>query len=223
MSTGKTAGPFGPDDSFARNLAAARAGSSDALGHLIGPMRPNLKQDAAQGMSPTLLRREDASDIVNTTYLKVVRDFHSFSGDQRWQFRAWVRAILSNTLLHLGRHYGSQKRNPRLEEPIGSEIENLERADRQPSPSSLLGRKEWKAEVRLAILRLSENHQRVLRLRYESQLEFGEVADRLGISVDATKQLWARAIKALATELRKVPMRRDSSVPRPLPPASAGP
>ncbi len=220
MPFGEARHTDGSESSFHQWLAAARAGSSDALGKLLGPMRPGLKHDASQKMSPILQRREDASDVVNTTCYKAVRDFDDFSGDQPAQFRAWVRTILNNTLAQLGRHYSTEKRNAKIEEPMGSAIEELDRSDRQPSPSSLLSRKEWKAEVRRAILRLSENHQRVLRLRYELQLDFDDVAGQLGISVDAAKHLWGRAVKELAGELRR--FRPSLDVGKPPPQRSAG-
>jgi RNA polymerase sigma-70 factor (ECF subfamily) len=55
--------------------------------------------------------------------------------------------------------------------------------------------------VRSAIARLPDDYQTVLRLRYDEDLPFDEVARQMGRTPNAVRKLWSRAVERLQQEL----------------------
>jgi RNA polymerase sigma-70 factor, ECF subfamily len=191
------------DDSFRRKLREARGGSRTAIGEILWGIRPDLKIEAINQMGPRLAFKEDASDVVNGAYCDAIHDFDQFKGESHRQFFAWLREILRNNVMNQGRYWGQKIRDIRREVHPGSSMDRLDVADHSPTPSSVLAKTERYEQLWQAIERLREDHRTVIRLRYKEGLELREVAQRMQRSVDATKQLWARAVKSLAREIRK--------------------
>src|SRR5437588_10211778 len=61
-------------------LPLARAGSTDALGRLLGAYRNYLLRIARQEIAPALQAKESPSDVVQETFLDAQRDFARFHG-----------------------------------------------------------------------------------------------------------------------------------------------
>ena len=64
------------------SLAAARAGSAEALGRLFQQFRPYLLAIAAAELDADLTAKVAPSDLVQETFLEGQRDFAAFRGDQ---------------------------------------------------------------------------------------------------------------------------------------------
>lgn len=77
---------------LASRLAAARAGSSEALGQSLEPFREYLLEVARQAVAPALKPKGGASDLVQETFLEAQRLFPRFDGGSSAQLRAWLRA-----------------------------------------------------------------------------------------------------------------------------------
>ncbi len=68
-------------------------------------------------------------------------------------------------------------------------------ASRQPSPSVLAERAETRGAIQAALDKLDPNDRQVLALRALEQLTNAEAADVLGISEEAVKKRYLRALK----------------------------
>ena len=79
-------------------LAAARAGSSEALGELLEAFRGYLLVIARAELAPDLQAKRGASDLVQDTFADAKRDFSQFVGNSEAELRAWLRRILLNRL-----------------------------------------------------------------------------------------------------------------------------
>src|SRR5438477_13045054 len=88
-------------------LAAARAGSSEALGQSLEPFRRYLLTVARQAIGPALKAKGGASDLVQETFLEAQRLFGRFDGASEAQLRAWLRCLLLNKAAKLGRRYST--------------------------------------------------------------------------------------------------------------------
>src|SRR5579871_1471767 len=88
-----------------RWLAAARAGSNDALGQALEACRDYLLLIAQQEMDLQLRAKGGASDIVQETFLEAQRAFENFQGTSEEELRAWLRRILLNNLGDFTRRY----------------------------------------------------------------------------------------------------------------------
>jgi RNA polymerase sigma-70 factor (ECF subfamily) len=63
-----------------------------------------------------------------------------------------------------------------------------------------------RAKRRAAMERLPEDYRQVLMMRYQDQLPFEEIAQKLGRTANAVRKLWARAVERLEVELEREDM-----------------
>jgi RNA polymerase sigma-70 factor (ECF subfamily) len=137
----------------------------------------------------------DAEDLTQTVFLKVMRGAAGFV--PRARFTTWLYRVTANECLS---HIRRGRRN--LELAVGEDAP--EPADpRQADPAEGLLQEERAAEVRQAVLSLPERQRLAVVLsRYEGQ-SYAEIAEVLGVSVQAVKSLLNRAHTALREKLQK--------------------
>jgi RNA polymerase sigma-70 factor (ECF subfamily) len=193
-----------------RYLAAARAGEGDALGQALEACRNYLLLVAEREMDPRLKAKGGASDVVQQTFLEAQRDFGRFDGTTESELLAWLRRMLLNNVANFRRHWaGTEKRRADREQPLAppdaSRLGGSWIADGGPTPSRELMADERDAAVRAAVERLPEDYRQVLRLRYEEDRPFEEIAAIMSRSANAVRKLWARAVERLEEELESPP------------------
>jgi len=190
----------------ARCLAAARAGSKEALGEALEACRGYLLLVADQELDPDLRAKGSASDLVQETFLEAHRRFGQFDGDSTHELRAWLRSLLLHKAAKLGRRYHcTQKRRLSRERPLGEYQPTAVRpshvADLGPTPSVQAMFDEQQRRLLEAIDRLPDDYRRVMAMRYNEALAFDEIGRQLERSADAARMLWARAVDRLKREM----------------------
>lgn len=107
----------------ASELEAARAGNSDALGHLLEGFRNYLTLLARVQIGRRLQGKVDAADLVQEAFLDAHRQFSQFRGETLDSVAAWLRRILAGQLAHLIRRYCvAEARDVRLEQSLEQEL-----------------------------------------------------------------------------------------------------
>src|SRR5215469_16366338 len=99
-----------PATDIATWLPAARAGSREALGHVLEACRGYLLLIARQELEPALQAKGGASDLVQQTFLEAQRDFAGFHGTTHEALLAWMRRLLLNNLANFRRDHRRKKR-----------------------------------------------------------------------------------------------------------------
>jgi RNA polymerase sigma-70 factor (ECF subfamily) len=193
-------------------LPQARAGDGLALGRLLELYRNYLTLLARYQIGRRLQGKVDPSDLIQETFLEAYRDFGRFRGTTEPELVSWLRRILATNLANLvGRYFGTQRRDVRLEQELADALDQSARAldwglvARQSSPSQQAARRDQAVLLADALERLPEDYRQVLVLRHLEELSFPEVADRMGRSVHSVKNLWARALARLRHNLREFP------------------
>lgn len=199
-----------PTESAAQWLPAARAGSREALGKLLEATKQYLHTIAQQELDPDLRAKNSPSDVVQETFVEVVRAFGHFQGDTEAELLAWLRQLLLHRVGKLRRRYrDTQKRRLALEVALGgdgsSDGPGGGVAANTLSPSGQAMEHEQDRALQEALGRLPEDYRRVITLRYEEQLPFEEIGRLLQRSPDAARKLWARAVERLHEELDPPP------------------
>jgi RNA polymerase sigma-70 factor (ECF subfamily) len=189
-------------------LAAARAGSREALGQALEAFRGYLLLLAQEDLHPALRAKGGASDVVQETFLEAQRDFQQFRGDSEEELRAWLRQLLHHNLANFTRRYcGTGKRavgRERALQPGGSSDELGGQLPGPPAePSRLAVAKEQAQALWRGVDRLPDDYRQVLLLRYQDRLSFEEIAERMGRSAAAVRQLWARAVRRIRLEMEQ--------------------
>jgi RNA polymerase sigma-70 factor (ECF subfamily) len=198
-------------DQVALWLREAHAGSRQALGQLFDVCLGYLLLVARNEFDPKLQAKGAPSDLIQETYLEAQRDFAQFQGTSQEELQAWLRRLLLNNLSNFNRNFReAAKRTVNREVSFdfrGSGGQNLGQAlsADTPSPSGHALANEERDALERALQRLPADYQRVIRLRYEEEKPFAEIADIMQRSPNAVRKLWARAIELLQKEMEPSP------------------
>ena len=137
----------------------------------------------------------DAEDLAQRVFLKVMQAASTF--EPRARFTTWLFRVTANECLSYIR---SRQRSLELTGVEGAaELQSSQTVD----PAEEVLRDELAREVRAAVLTLPERQRLAVVLsRYEG-LSYAQIADALGVSVQAVKSLVNRAHTALREKLRR--------------------
>ncbi len=194
-----------PADDVARRLAAARAGSREALGEALDACRAYLLLIARQSLGADVQAKGGASDLVQETFLEAQRDFDRFQGTTAEELLAWLRRLLLNNVADFTRRYrDTAKRGAAREVSLGADPSGALHAGLAtagPSPSDQAVANEQAERFRRVLGGLPEDYRRVILLRYEGGHTFEEIGRELNRTPNAARMLWLRAIDRLKHEL----------------------
>jgi RNA polymerase sigma-70 factor (ECF subfamily) len=189
-----------------RLLAAARAGSREALGRALETCRRYLLGVAEGELGQDLRSKGGASDLVQETFLEAQRDFGAFQGSSAEELRAWLRQVLLHNVGAFTRRYRvARMRDVAREVRLGDDgsamgIDDLGPAGATISPSAAAIERERALALRRALERLPEEYRRVVFLRFEEARSFDEIGRLTDRSPDAARKLWSRAMERLRQE-----------------------
>jgi RNA polymerase sigma-70 factor (ECF subfamily) len=190
----------------ADGLAAARAGSQEALGEALEACRHYLLLIADRELDPELRAKGGASDLVQQTFLEAHRDFAAFQGKTEAELLAWLRQLLLHNLGHFTRRYrATAKREVTREVPLGGGSSSTPPGEElvadTSSPSGRLIEQEKAQALAQALARLPDDYRLVITLHHQEQRSFEEIAEQMQRSLPAVRKLWQRALERLQNEL----------------------
>ncbi len=192
-----------------RLIDQARHGAADGLGQLLDSYRNYLRLLATTQIDSKLQAKFSASDLVQETMAGAYRDFAQFRGHNERQLLAWLRQILINRLhVFVQQYVLAEKRDVRREislERVGAALSRstaclnagLFLADRAPSPSAHVIRRENSVLLANHLAEMPAGHREVILLRNLRGLSFEEVAQRTGRTAGAARMQWLRAVREL--------------------------
>lgn len=195
-----------PKSEFRRLIAAARAGSPDAVVDLLERFRPYLTRVAKTRFDGKLKPKAGPSDVVQETILRAHQGLGSFRGDSEREAVAWLRRLLFNVLADMRRAYHvTTKRRLNLERRLNSGSRVLAARLRHdgPTPPDELIAREDALRVERGMSRLADEHRHIILLRCHEKLAFGEIGQRIGKSEDAARMAFHRAIGMLKAEVER--------------------
>ena len=146
-------------------------------------------------------RAEDAEDATQDTFIQVYRALPTARLDV--PLRPWIYRIARNRCLDL-----LKRRQPvpfaELAPTDGDDGTGPDVTDTSPLPEELAERADLQRLLEAAIAALAPPYREVVALRYTSDLQFGEIADVLGLPENTVKTRFQRAKAALRIALRDV-------------------
>ena len=195
-----------PDGDLVQLLAAARAGSPEALGQVLESFRAYLLLVADRELDPEVRAKGGASDLVQDTFLEAQRDFEGFQGTSAEELRAWLRRVLLNNVANFTRQFRQRaKRDVGREVSLEAGGSSHERgaglAADTVSPSDAALAQEQAQALARAMERLPEDYRQVLALRHEEQLTFEQIGQKMERTANAARMLWLRAVERLQKEM----------------------
>lgn len=171
-------------------IERARAGDEAALNQLVEAYAPRILRFGQKLCGPGA----DAEDVMQQTLLTVMSRVGEFRGDSH--FSTWLFSIARNHCLKLHTRGDAA----RAREPIET-AEDRVPAPLGQAPDEAVASEQLEQALDVAIERLDPAQREVLVLRDIEGLSAPDVAEALGLSVDAVKSRLHRARKALRDEL----------------------
>jgi RNA polymerase sigma-70 factor, ECF subfamily len=187
-------------------LAAARAGSVEAMGQSLESCRRYLLSVADDRLDADLMSKGGASDMVQETFLDAQRDFARFQGSSLEELRAWLRQILLYNVGAFTRRYRAAEmrtvtREVSLQADGATSRQDDGPAESALSPSAVAVEQEETLALHRAVERLPDEDRRVVLLRLEGEQTFEEIGRLTGRSPDAARHVWARAMVRLRRDM----------------------
>jgi RNA polymerase sigma-70 factor, ECF subfamily len=141
--------------------------------------------NAAYNLARWLTRNDhDAEDVVQDAYLRALRFFGGFRGDDG---RAWLLAIVRNTCYDFLRSHRPQELTEAFDEEVHTTVDDSQ------SPETALIRRTDQAMVRRALEALPLPLREVIILRELEGLSYKEIADAAGLKIGTVMSRLARA------------------------------
>jgi RNA polymerase sigma-70 factor (ECF subfamily) len=194
-----------PQADLARLLAAARAGSREAMGDALELCRQYLLAVANRQLNPALRAKGGASDLVQQTFLEAQRDFSGFHGTDLDELQAWLKRLLLHNAADFARGFleTDKRRADREVRLPGADtsdgVGDLASDTPTPSAHAMVGEQEEK--LRRALDTLPPDYRLVIVARYQEELSFAEIAQRMDRTENAVRKLWFRAVEKLEEAL----------------------
>jgi RNA polymerase sigma factor (sigma-70 family) len=161
--------------------------------------------DSAYNLARWLTRDDhDAQDVVQEAYLRALRSFGGFRGDNA---RPWLLAIVRNTCYTwLSRHRRAEVEVVYDDDIHGGDdrAEDSGSAAHGANPETILARQDDVRLVDLALSQLPVGYREVVVLRDIEDLSYKEIAAVAGLPIGTVMSRLARGRKLLVTQLTQL-------------------
>ena len=173
-----------------------------AIADLLRAHLPRLKRFVRLRLGALLRRREDTLDIVQSTMREVLEEEPRFEWRGEVEFRAWLFQVALNKIRQKGRFHGADRRAVEREDAGGSSATRFgDAVGDLATPSRVAMAKEEVQRLETALAQLTEPQREVLTLARIAGLPHAVIAQRIGKSEVAVRQLLVRAMAALGAAL----------------------
>ena len=180
-----------------RLVSLAQQGDNAAFTELVQRHTPT-----CQRLAVSILRnQEDAEDEVQNAVWKAYQHLAGFNHDAK--FSTWLsRIVVNQCLMRLRKE--KRARFVHLEAGVpGEEIQTMELPDLTESPEEQLGGRQVESILMQEVNRIPHILREVVMMRDVQELPTQEVAEKLGISIAATKSRLLRARLELRNRMEK--------------------
>jgi RNA polymerase sigma-70 factor, ECF subfamily len=139
-----------------------------------------------------------AEELAQDTFVKAFRALHTYDTERR--FAPWLLTIAHHVAIDDVRK--GTLETVSLDELADDDSPAVQVPDsKSPTPAAMTERAELADVLRTAISRLRPEYRELVSLKYEQDLEYGEIAEVTGLPVGTVKSSLHRARKELAEQL----------------------
>lgn len=183
-------------------------GDQDALAELVAQEAPWIERQVRSKLGDHLRRRADTQDILQETLLTILRTGPRFVCSDRAHLRGLLARMLLNTIHAEANHQTAKKRDVRREvAPVhpgssGSVLILDQQAASLTGPDCAAAEAETRDWLRLALELLDPDDRNTILWREYEDLSFADVASRLGVTEDAARMRFQRALPKLAKKMK---------------------
>ena len=189
-----------PPDRTQELLALWHQGDEAALAELVRTHIDWLKQLVDRRLGAFLRQRGDASDYMQDAIVDFLRYGPRFQVRDADHFRGLLARIVENTLRDRNDWFRAKRRRLGTNQGLPTESvlaldPNLQRSTTPSRDASRLEMREW---VRLALELLDAEERRIILAREYEDRSFVQIGEELGMTANAVRMRWVRAVARLA-------------------------
>lgn len=200
-----------PDAESLRLIQRAQGGDRGAYEQLFERYYPRVQRLVRRQLGSRMRADLDSGDVVNEAMVQAIRAFEGLEAPSRPALVSWFAAIVRNRIRDLHKRRTAVKRDhaqdaivDHISAAVSAGRLRFEAVDEAPLPEDRIALEEDLGRLRGAVAGLSDLEQDLISLRSDQQLEWREIASRLGLgSPDAARMAFSRAKVALARALRE--------------------
>jgi RNA polymerase sigma-70 factor (ECF subfamily) len=143
-----------------------------------------------------------AEDVVQEAFMRLHMQFTEVRQPQPWLYRT-VHNLVVNHQRETNRvgTFGDEAKD---RENTTAAATGDETADSQPIPDEQIARWEGIGLVRLVLETLDDRSKEIVRMRFDDDLSYLEIGERMGLKVGHVGYLLHHALRAMAVELTKM-------------------
>lgn len=195
-------------------LERLHRGDESALAALLELHLPWLRSHVERRLGDFLRRHADAEDYLQDAVADFLRDAPHFQVRDGAQFRALLARVTENTLRDRNDWYRAKRRDLARNAALPSEsVLALDPAlQGGTTPSRAADRSEMREWVRLALELMSAEDRKIILAREYDDRSFVEIGTELGMTANAVRMRWVRAIARLAEVMKDL---RAGRIPEP--------
>lgn len=194
------------------------AGDAAAVSALIESQLPWLKDHVERRLGAFLRGRAEATDYLHDALLDFLCYGPRFQVRDEAQLRALLARVIENTLRDKNDWFRAKRRNlaQLVQVPADSVLDLQSGVAVSSTPSRQVGREEGRAWVRLALELLDPEDRKIILGRDYEGRSFVEIGAELGLTADAVRMRWTRAVGRLAQTMVQLRAgQTDGGVPGP--------
>lgn len=181
-------------------------GDERALGELVDTHLGWLRAHVEKRLGAFLRARGDAEDYLQDAVLDFLRDGPRFQVRDGVQFRALLARIAENTLRDRNDWYRAKRRHLATAHRVAITRDSVLPLDpalhQSTTPSRDATRTEVRDWVRLALELLDAEDRKIILAREYDERSFVEIGDELGMTANAVRMRWVRAVARLAEVMK---------------------
>jgi len=182
-------------------IRETQQGRPKALDALLERHLPALRVFVRLRLDRELRARESEMDVVQSVCRELLAHLGDFEYRGEAPFRKWLYVAALNKLRQKGRYYRAEKRDHEREHIGDRESILINAYESVFSPSRQAMAREQIELLEAAFDRLPDDHREVITLARVVRLPHSEIANAMGRTVPAVKNLLARALVRLTTAL----------------------
>ena len=182
------------------------AGDETALQELLQLHLPWIQSHVHKRLGGLVRAKEETSDVVQNALVEFLRYGPRFQVSNEAHLRFLLGRIAENVLRDRHDYFTRRRRQAAREQPLPEDsVLELDAGTRDGQrPDAELERKQWQAWVRLALELIDPNDREVIVLRQWDELEFAQIAEKLGGSADSVRMRFQRALPKLALKIQQL-------------------
>ena len=207
---------MGQVESIDDTIRCAAQGDHAALSLLLVHVHDRMIRYIRRRMPLDLERVLDAEDVLQDAFAAAFQQIGTLRGTTEASFVSWLTTIAQNRLRNVAKAHRARKRGgdgalraggrlvthangPNGDGLADDLVDLLSRSTR--SPRSVAGNREYAAMIRQAVTELEPDHRAVLRMRFVENLPHAAIAEEVGRTEAAVRQLCLRALRRLRSLL----------------------